>query len=92
MRRATCSAPTRGRSVATSSSCGPSSRSSRDSGDALTNFLADATFPFPLEGLIKSAKGDYLNLFLTVDLTTKAITATSWAASPRWTRCRRADR
>lgn len=45
-----------------------------NAGDSLTNALADATFPFPLEGLIKSAKGDYLNLFLTVDLTTKAIT------------------
>jgi phospholipid/cholesterol/gamma-HCH transport system substrate-binding protein len=44
-----------------------------DAGDSLTNALSDATFPFPLEGLIKSAKGDYLNLFLTVDLTTKAI-------------------
>lgn len=41
---------------------------------ALTNFLAGATFPFPLEGLILSAKGDYLNLFLTVDITTEAIT------------------
>jgi phospholipid/cholesterol/gamma-HCH transport system substrate-binding protein len=45
-----------------------------DAGDALTNFLAGLTFPFPLEGLIKSAKGDYLNLFLTVDATTTAIT------------------
>ena len=44
-----------------------------DAGDALTNFMAQITFPFPLEGLIKSAKGDYLNLFLTVDLTTTAI-------------------
>ena len=45
-----------------------------DAGDALTNFLSAVTFPFPLEGLIKSAKGDYLNLFLTVDATTTAIT------------------
>ena len=45
-----------------------------DAGDALTNFMSAITFPFPLEGLIKSAKGDYLNLFLTVDLTTTAIT------------------
>ena len=45
-----------------------------NAGDALTNFLSAVTFPFPLEGLIKSAKGDYLNLFLTVDLTTQAIT------------------
>ncbi len=45
-----------------------------DAGDALTNFLSAITFPFPLEGLIKSAKGDYLNLFLTVDVTTTAIT------------------
>lgn len=45
-----------------------------NAGTALTNFLADITFPFPLEGLITSAKGDYLNLFLTVDITTTAIT------------------
>ena len=45
-----------------------------DAGDALTNFMSAITFPFPLEGLIKSAKGDYLNLFLTVDATTTAIT------------------
>lgn len=45
-----------------------------DAGSALTNFLSAITFPFPLEGLIKSAKGDYLNLFLTVDVTTTAIT------------------
>ena len=45
-----------------------------DAGDALTNFLSGITFPFPLEGLIRSAKGDYLNLFLTVDATTTAIT------------------
>ena len=45
-----------------------------DAEDSLTGFLAGLTFPFPLEGLIKSAKGDYLNLFLTVDITTTAIT------------------
>jgi phospholipid/cholesterol/gamma-HCH transport system substrate-binding protein len=45
-----------------------------DAGTALTNFMSDLTFPFPLDGLLKSAKGDYLNLFLTVDITTKAIT------------------
>jgi len=45
-----------------------------DAGDALTNFFAGFTFPFPLEGLINSAKGDYLNLFLTVDATTEVIT------------------
>lgn len=45
-----------------------------NAGDALTNFLSSVTFPFPLEGLIRSAKGDYLNLFLTVDATTTAIT------------------
>lgn len=45
-----------------------------NAGDALTNFLSAITFPFPLEGLIKSAKGDYLNLFLTIDVTTTAIT------------------
>ncbi len=45
-----------------------------NAGDALTNFFAGITFPFPLEGLINSAKGDYLNLFLTVDATTISIT------------------
>lgn len=45
-----------------------------NAGDALTNFFAGFTFPFPLEGLINSAKGDYLNLFLTVDATTEVIT------------------
>jgi len=45
-----------------------------NAGDALTNFFAGITFPFPLEGLVKSAKGDYLNLFLTVDATTNSIT------------------
>ncbi len=45
-----------------------------NAGDALTNFFAGITFPFPLEGLINSAMGDYLNLFLTVDATTKSIT------------------
>lgn len=45
-----------------------------DAEDSLTGFLAGLTFPFPLEGLIRSAKGDYLNLFLTVDITTTAIT------------------
>ncbi len=45
-----------------------------DAEDSLTDFLAGLTFPFPLEGLIRSAKGDYLNLFLTVDITTTAIT------------------
>lgn len=52
----------------------PILRALGDAGDDLTNFLSAVTFPFPLEGLIKSAKGDYLNLFLTVDITTTAIT------------------
>jgi len=39
-----------------------------DAGKALTGFLGDATFPFPTDGLLKSVKGDYMNLFLTVDL------------------------
>lgn len=44
-----------------------------DAGKALTGFLGDATFPFPTDGLLKSVRGDYMNLFLTVDVSVPAL-------------------
>lgn len=44
-----------------------------DAGKSLTGFLGDATFPFPTDGLLKSVKGDYMNLFLTVDLSLSSL-------------------
>jgi phospholipid/cholesterol/gamma-HCH transport system substrate-binding protein len=44
-----------------------------DTGDNLTDWLGAATFPFPSEGLLASNRGDYLNLYVTLDLTVNAL-------------------
>jgi len=45
-----------------------------DAGPALPEATGDATFPFPTTAILRSFKGDYINFFATVDLTTERTT------------------
>ncbi len=48
----------------------PTLQSLADTGDRLANSLQLLlTFPFPIKGINKAVKGDYMNLFVTYDLT-----------------------
>jgi len=40
-----------------------------DAGGNLTTSLGDLVYPFPTDGVIRSGHGDYMNLFLTFDVT-----------------------
>lgn len=44
-----------------------------DARKGLTGFLGAVTFPFPTDGLLRSNRGDYLNIFVTVDITLQAL-------------------
>lgn len=44
-----------------------------DAGDVLADAVEDATYPFPVRAVIAGIKGDYMNLFFTVDLSLASI-------------------
>lgn len=47
----------------------PTLRELADAGRHLPNSFGDVTFPFPIDAILKGFKGDYINFFVTLDLT-----------------------
>jgi len=43
-----------------------------DAGDSLADAIDASTFPFPVRSVVKAIRGDYMNLFFTVDLSMKS--------------------
>ncbi|MGQ4600037.1 MCE family protein [Nocardia sp. R6R-6] len=61
----------------------PVLRSLSDTGNNLTEALQIvATFPFPMKNLDHAIKGDYLNLFMTVDLTGRRLDSNFLTGTP----------
>ncbi|WP_280242544.1 MCE family protein [Nocardia abscessus] len=61
----------------------PALKSLSDTGNNLTEALKIlATFPFPMKNLDHAIKGDYLNLFMTVDLTGKRLDSNFLTGTP----------
>lgn len=47
----------------------PALRELADAGRHLPSSIGDLTFPFPIDAILKGFKGDYINFFVTLDLT-----------------------
>jgi phospholipid/cholesterol/gamma-HCH transport system substrate-binding protein len=61
----------------------PALKSLSDTGGDLTEALKIlATFPFPMKNLDHAIKGDYLNLFMTVDITGKRLDSNFLTGTP----------
>ncbi|WP_280261476.1 MCE family protein [Nocardia abscessus] len=61
----------------------PALKSLSDTGNNLTEALKIlATFPFPMKNLDHAIKGDYLNLFMTVDITGKRLDSNFLTGTP----------
>ncbi|MER7450099.1 MCE family protein [Nocardia beijingensis] len=61
----------------------PALKSLSDTGSDLTEALKIlATFPFPMKNLDHAIKGDYLNLFMTVDITGKRLDSNFLTGTP----------
>ncbi|MBF6473456.1 MCE family protein [Nocardia gipuzkoensis] len=61
----------------------PALKSLSDTGSNLTEALKIlATFPFPMKNLDHAIKGDYLNLFMTVDITGKRLDSNFLTGTP----------
>ncbi|MFR9750740.1 MCE family protein [Nocardia sp. 004] len=61
----------------------PVLRSLADTGNDLTEALKIAlTFPFPLKNLDRAIKGDYLNLFMTIDVTGERLDSNFLTGTP----------
>ncbi|WP_280253655.1 MCE family protein [Nocardia abscessus] len=61
----------------------PALKSLSDTGGNLTEALKIlATFPFPMKNLDHAIKGDYLNLFMTVDMTGKRLDSNFLTGTP----------
>lgn len=62
---------------------GPVLQTLADTGNNLTEALKIAlTFPFPMKNLGNAIKGDYLNLFMTVDMTGKRLDSNFLTGTP----------